>query len=63
MGVADEPQVGEQILDLGAFVKAEAADHGVGDVVAAQRLLHQPGLGVGAVEYRAVCRSAIFPFG
>ena len=63
MGIADEPQVGEQILDLGALIKAESTDHSVGDVVAAQCLLHQSGLGVGAVEHRAMCRTAVFPFG
>ena len=42
--IADEAEIGEQILDLGALVKAESAHHGVADVVAAQRFFNQPRL-------------------
>ncbi len=52
--VADQAEVAKQVLDLGALVKAEAADHGVTDVVAAEGFLDQAGLGVGAVKDGAV---------
>ena len=50
MHVGDQLQVAEQILDLRAVIKTEAADHVVGDAVAAQGLFHQARLRVGAVE-------------
>ncbi len=52
--IADQAQVAEQVLDLGALVKAESADHGVADVVAAQRFFNQARLRVGAIEHGAV---------
>ena len=47
-------QVGEGVLDLAPVVEAGAADDLVRDADAEQRLLHDPALGVGAVEDGAV---------
>src|SRR3989304_4213157 len=47
----EEPQVGEQFLDLAPLVEACAADEAVGDVAADERLLQGPRLGVGAVHH------------
>ena len=52
--VADQAQVAEQILDFGALVEAETADHGVADVVAAQRFFNQARLRVGSVQHGTV---------
>src|ERR1035438_8272883 len=59
MRVANQPQVAEQVLDLRALVKAETAHHGVTDVVAPQRLLHQPRLRIGAIQHGAMSRSRV----
>ena len=63
MRVANKSQIAEQVLDFGALVKAETANHGVGDVVATKRLLDQTGLGVGAVENGALPFSGALRFG
>ena len=60
--IADEAQIAEQVLDFGALVEAESADHGVADVVAAQRFLNQARLRVGAVEHGAMRRLRRFAF-
>jgi len=58
------PKVAEHVSDLGALVKAETADHGVADVVAAQGLFHQARLRVGSVEHGAVrAPSGVLRFG
>ena len=59
VGIANKAEVGEQVLDLSALVKAESANHGVGDVVAAEGLFDQARLGVGAVQHRSSARSAV----
>ena len=59
--IAHQAQVAEHVLDLGALVKAEAADHGVADVVAAQRFFNQPRLRVGAIENGAAAVLAVSP--
>ena len=48
--VEHQLHVAEDVLDFGAVVEGEAADHVVLDLVAAQRLFHQARLRVGAVE-------------
>ncbi len=53
MRVLHQLHVAEDVLDLGAVVEGEAADHVVLDLVAAQRLFHQPRLRVGAIEHGA----------
>ena len=51
VGVVEQAQVGQGVLDLGAFKKALAAVDPVGDVLAQQIFLEQPRLGGGAVEH------------
>ena len=58
--IADEAEIAEQVFDLGALVKAESADHGVADVVAAQSFFDEAGLRVGAIEDGAVRHSFAF---
>ena len=48
--VEDEAQVGEQVLDLAAFVEARAADEPVGQALGDEALFQGAGLGVGAVH-------------
>ena len=48
--IANQAQVAEHVFDFGALVEAESADHGVADVVAAQRFFNEARLRVGAVE-------------
>ena len=55
--VEDELEVAEDVLDLGAVVEGEAADHAVLDLVAAQGLFKQARLRVGAVEDGAARRA------
>ena len=50
--VRDEPEVREDVLDLGAVVEPQPADDPVGDVLAAELLLEEPRLGVDPVEER-----------
>ena len=57
MRVEDELEVAEDVLDLGAVVKGEAADHAVLDLVAAQGLFEEARLRVGAVEDGAARRA------
>ena len=49
-GVADEPQVGDDVLHLAALVEAGGPHQVVGEPVAHERLFEGAGLGVGAVE-------------
>ena len=51
--VLHELEVAEHVFDFGAVVEAEAADHVVLDLVAAQRFFHQARLRVGAIEHGA----------
>ena len=46
--VAQHPQVGHEVLDLGAVVEAHAAHQRVGDLARQQLVLDRPGLRVGA---------------
>ena len=48
--MSHQAQVGEGILDLGPFEKAQTAIDAIGDIGAQQCLLQHAGLGVGAVE-------------
>ena len=50
--VEEELQVRQGVLDFLALVEADAADDAVGEVLAAQRVLEDARLGVGAVEDR-----------
>ena len=50
MRITDEAKIAEEILDFGALIKAESADHGVADVVAAEGFLNETRLRVGAVK-------------
>ncbi len=50
VGVGDDPQIGEEILDLPAVVEAGPTDHPVGDAQGGELLLHHPALRVGPVE-------------
>ncbi len=48
--VLDELEVAEDVLDFGAVVEAEASDHVVLDLVAAERFFYEARLRVGAIE-------------
>ncbi len=48
--VLDELEIAEDVFDFGAVVEAEAADHVVLDLIAAERFFHESRLRVGAVE-------------
>jgi hypothetical protein len=50
VGVGDQPQVGQRVLDLGALEKAQAAIHAVGQAGVEQRVFERPRLGVAAIE-------------
>jgi len=54
--VEDELHVAEDVLDFGAVVEGEAADHVVLDLIAAQGLFHESRLRIGAVEDGAAGR-------
>ena len=58
-GIADQAQVGEQVLYLGPLVKARAGDHDVGNSGGAKRLLHRSGLEARPVENRRVAEAEI----
>ena len=58
-GVREQREVGDRVLDLGALVELRAADHLVGDVVADERVLEHPALGVGPVEDRDLVRAIV----
>ena len=49
-GIRKHAQVGEQILDVALFVKADAADDVVGDSPAHESLFNRTRLGIDAVE-------------
>ena len=51
---AEDPQVGERVLDLAPAVEPRAADELVADPVAEERLLDRAGLGVHPVHDRDV---------
>ena len=51
VGVDEEPEIGERVLDFPALVESDAADDLVGDPLPNQRILERAGLGVGAVEH------------
>ncbi len=52
VGVGDQPQVGQRVLDLGALEKAQAAIHAIGQAGVEQRVLQRPRLRVAAIEQR-----------
>ena len=56
MRVLDELEVAEDVFDFGAVVEAEAADHVVLDLIAAERFFHEARLRVGAIEDGAARR-------
>ena len=52
VGVLQQPQVGQRVLDLGPLEKAQAAIHPVGHGRIEQRGLDHPALRIAAVEHR-----------
>ncbi len=50
MRVDQSDQVGDRVLDLGPLVELGPTDHLVGDLRTCQRVLENPGLGIGPVE-------------
>ena len=57
-GLRSSAQVGEQVLDLGAVVEAQAADDGVGDAGGRKRLLDARATGRGCGRRRRSRRAA-----
>ena len=53
-GVADDAQIRQHILDLGAVEELHAAVDLIGDAVALERIFQRVGLGVHPVEHRVV---------
>ena len=51
VGVDEDPQVGQRVLDLAPLVEAHPADDAVGQAAADEHFLEHTGLGVGAVEH------------
>ena len=60
MRILHQLEIAQQVLDLGALVEREAADHRVLDAVAAQRLFHQPRLRIRAIEHSDAGRLIAF---
>src|SRR5439155_24991439 len=58
VGVHQDAQVGEHVIDLAPVVDARPAGDDVGDVPADELLLDHPALGVGAVEHGDVAPPA-----
>ncbi len=59
VGIQNELEVGDHVLDLGALIEAEASDDVVVEVVAAQSFFQQARLGVGAIEDGALVFRAL----
>ena len=49
--VHQQLQIGEHVLDLAPVVEAQATHNDVRDTPPHQRLLHRPGLGIGAIQH------------
>jgi hypothetical protein len=52
--IDEQAQIGQCVLDLGAFVEANATDDHVGDVVLEELLLDRTRLRIGSIEHRAL---------
>ena len=52
LGVGDQAQIGQRMLDLGALEKAQAAIHAIGQAGVEQRMFEGPRLRVAAIEQR-----------
>ena len=57
--VMDQPQVGDEILDLAPLVEAHAPDQAVGDAVAHERVLDGARLRIRAVEHGDLAQRAV----
>ena len=57
VGIGDQAQVGERMLDLLPLEKAQAAIDAVGNAGGEQRVLQHPRLRIGAVEQRDLARA------
>ena len=61
VGVGDQAQVGQRVLDLLALEEAQAAIHPVGHAAGEQLVLQHPRLGVRAVQQRDVGAAGTIP--
>ena len=60
VGVPHNLQVRDHVLDLGAFIEAEASHNVVVHLVAAHRLFYQPRLRVGAIQHGGARSLTVF---